>query len=234
MNNTLANGLQLLAHLSATAEAHSVTELAQRLKVPKSHAHRLLQTLVELGYALQDEDRRYRIGLEPLAVSRALLANHPLRRLARPHLHRLAEATGLDAVVAVPWRPAQALIIGAAHPQGEPRDQAMLIGGPLAFPGTATGKLLAVLRPGFADPATLTSAERREIARSEIAYKDPGFAGGVNGLAVAVRDADGAVIGALGMSGGGAAFAAGHLRAAKLLRAAVADIAATLALPSTA
>ena len=84
MNNTLANGLALLAELSATAQAHSVTELAGRLRVPKSHAHRLLQTLVEIGYAVQDGDRRYRIGLEPLAISKALLANHPLRIAAMP------------------------------------------------------------------------------------------------------------------------------------------------------
>ena len=35
--------------------------LAQRLALPKSHVHRLLQTLVDTGYAVQDADRRYRI-----------------------------------------------------------------------------------------------------------------------------------------------------------------------------
>lgn len=234
MNNTLANGLQLLATLSATAEAHSVTELAQSLGLPKSHVHRLLQTLVDTGYAVQDADRRYRIGLEPLAISKALLANHPLRQLARPHLHRLAEATGMDAIVSIVHRGGVALVLAGVYPDGEQRDLATAIGNRLNFPGTATGALFAVTIPDYADPTALPAAERKAIARDGFALKDPTLTTTFNGMAASVRDADGQVIGALGLSAPREVFVPGLPNARQLLRAAADAISATLALRPTA
>lgn len=234
MNNTLANGLQLLATLATTAEAHSVTELAQRLELPKSHVHRLLQTLVESGYAIQDADRRYRIGMEPLAISKALLANHPLRQLARPHLHRLAEATGMDAIVSIPHRNGGALVLAGVYPNGEQRDLATAIGNRLGFPGTATGALFAVTIPEHADATRLPAAERRAIARDDIALKDPTLAAPVNGIAIAVRDAEGTVMGALGLSAPINTFTVAVDAARPLLRAAATAINAALAHAPTA
>jgi IclR family KDG regulon transcriptional repressor len=232
MNNTLANGLHLLAELSATAAAHTVTELATRLQVPKSHAHRLLQTLVELGYAVQDPDRRYRIGLEPLAISKALLANHPLRRLAMPHLHRLAEATGMDAIASVPHRGGSAIILAAVYPGGEQRDAISAVGNRLGHPGSATGALFACLIPGFAEPVDIAAARRRAIARELVAVRDPGFAGTTNGMAAAVRAGDGAVVGALGLSAPGRVFAERYERSRTLLRTAADAIERQLADPT--
>lgn len=234
MNNTLGNGLDLLAFLSGTAEAYSVSELARRLDLPKSHVHRLLRSLVEHGYAVQDEDRRYRIGMEPLVVSKALLANHPLRRAARPHLHRLAAATGLDAIVTIPHRDGAALVIDAVHPDGEQRDPASHIGNRLAFPGSATGRLFAVGIPGFADPGTLPAGERRSIQRTRLALRDPGMRESHNGLACAIRDPAGGVVGGFGLSGPRDPFAAAFDAAAVAIAAAAAAVEAALALRPTA
>lgn len=220
MNNTLANGLHLLAELSSTAAAHTVTELAARLQVPKSHAHRLLQTLVELGYAVQDADRRYRIGLEPLAISKALLANHPLRMLAMPHLHRLAEATGMDAIATVPHRAGAGIILAAVYPGGEQRDAISAVGNRLGHPGSATGALFACLIPDFAGADGITASRRRAIARELVAVRDPGFAGTTNGMAAAVRAGDGTVVGGLGLSAPGRIFAERYERSRALLRSA--------------
>ncbi len=219
MNNTLANGLHLLAALAATAEAFSVTELAQQLELPKSHVHRLLQTLVETGYAVQDDDRRYRVGMEPLAISKALLANHPLRQVARPLLHRLSLATGMDALVSIPHRHGQALVLAAVYPHGEQRDQATAIGNRLRFPGSATGALFAVTVPGFADPAELPAKQRAAIARDRIALKDPTLKESpINGMAGAILGADGQVIGAIGLSAPREIFSAAYEHARSQLR----------------
>lgn len=233
MNNTLANGLHLLAELSATAAAHSVTELATRLQVPKSHAHRLLQSLVELGYAVQDPDRRYRIGLEPLAISKALLANHPLRILAMPHLHRLAEATGMDAIATVPHRGGAAIILAAVYPGGEQRDAISAVGNRLGHPGSATGALFACLIPDFTATEGLPATRRRTIARELFAVRDPGFSGTTNGMAAAVRAGDGTVVGGLGLSAPGRVFAERYERGRALLRAAADAIETQLAQPAT-
>lgn len=227
MNNTLANGLRLLDLLSATAEAHSVTDLAQRLAVPKSHAHRLLQTLVEQGYAVQDGDRRYRIGMEPLVVSKALLANHPLRRAARPILHRLTAATGLDAIATIPHRGGCALVLAAAHPDGEQRDASSSIGNRLPFPGTASATLFAALVEGFADPAPIEG--REAIVRDRFVWLDPSQRAEVNAMAAAVCDPSGAVVGALGISGPRQHFAAVQAAARIELRAAADLVALAIA-----
>ncbi|PRY60160.1 IclR family transcriptional regulator [Knoellia remsis] len=78
-----------------------VTDAAAALGVSRSTAHRLLQTLAYRDFAEQAPDRSYRPG--------SLLAtgehtSHPyaaLRRVARPHLHELATATGESANVQV-------------------------------------------------------------------------------------------------------------------------------------
>ena len=230
MNNTLANGLTLLAFLSGTAEAYSVTELAQHLDLPKSHVHRLLQTLVGMGYCLQDEDRRYRIGLEPLVISKALLAHHPLRQVARVHLHRVAEATGLDTLIAIPHRASTALVLGVAYPGGEQRDAATAIGNLLRFPTTASCTLFAVVIPGFADASVFADDVRADIAARDQALKDPANASEVNGLTTAIRDADGQVVACLGISGPRTAFADDLDR----LRAIQAEAAAAIATAYTA
>lgn len=225
MNNTLANGLRLLDLLSSTAEAFAVTDLAQRLGVPKSHAHRLLQTLVAQGYAVQDGDRRYRIGMEPLVVSKALLANHPLRRAARPILHRLAAATGLDAIVSIPHRGDAALVLAAVHPDGEQRDPASAIGNRLRHPGSASGAVLAAYLDGFAPSAPMPAAERAAIRRERLFWLDPAQRAEVNAMAAPVLDPAGAVVGVIGISGPRARFAEIHPVARIELRAA-ADLAA--------
>jgi len=228
MNNTLANGLRLLDLLSATAESFAVTDLAARLGVPKSHAHRLLQTLVEQGYAVQDEDRRYRIGMEPLVVSKALLANHPLRRAARPILHRLAVATGLDAIVSIPHRGGSALVLAAVHPDGEQRDPGSAIGNRLRYPGSASGTLLAALIDGFADPSAMPADDRAAIVRDRFVWLDPSQRAETNAMAAAVSDLAGVVVGVLGISGPRRRFAEIHAEARIELRAAAELVAVAL------
>lgn len=72
----------------------SVTDAATALGVAPSTAHRLLSSLVFRDYAVQDRDRRYRLGpalveqrTEPLTLSR-------VRSLAHPALEKLHEEVG--------------------------------------------------------------------------------------------------------------------------------------------
>lgn len=217
MNNTLANGLALLQFLSRTADSFGVSELATALSLPKSHVHRLLRTLVEGGYAVQDSDRRYRVGLRPLEVSSAVLHHLPLRAAALPRLHRLAEITGLDAIATIP-HDGVGLTVAAVFPAGRQRDPGAAIGSRLAPGGTATGKVFATLIDGFADRATVPPRELPSIRRARFAVKDASLAAPMNGMAAAVVDERGAVLGGLGLAGPGDDFRRGFERASALLR----------------
>ncbi len=69
----------------------TVSEIAERLGVARSTAHRLLAMLVYRDFAVQDEDRTYRAGpvLELAAHSQSLVSR--LRAAAQPHLRRVVD-----------------------------------------------------------------------------------------------------------------------------------------------
>ncbi|WP_329539528.1 IclR family transcriptional regulator [Streptomyces sp. NBC_01358] len=69
--------------------AATVSQIAERLEVARSTAHRLLAMLVYRDFAVQDENRVYRAGpvLELAAHSQSQVSR--LRAAALPHLHRL-------------------------------------------------------------------------------------------------------------------------------------------------
>ncbi|MER7571574.1 IclR family transcriptional regulator [Streptomyces sp. NPDC126514] len=69
----------------------TVSQIAERLGVARSTAHRVLAMLVYRDFAVQDEDRVYRAGpvLELAAHSPSLVSR--LRAAALPHLQRVVE-----------------------------------------------------------------------------------------------------------------------------------------------
>ena len=128
MNNTLANGFRVLEHLAATAEPHSVKDLAAALNLPNSHACRLLKTLVETGYVEQDsKSRRYVISLRTLCLSNACLSRLAIRNRVRPFLDKLCREIERTVFLSVPlsWRP---LVVDVLYPDGINHDSALAIG----------------------------------------------------------------------------------------------------------
>jgi DNA-binding IclR family transcriptional regulator len=216
VNNTLHNGLIVLQRLASTTEPFTISGLAEALALPKSHVHRLLQSLVEDGWVVQEPDRRYRIGLKPLELSSALLSNLPLRRAAVPALRRVVEATGYDAIVAQ-LAGDSALIIAAEYPRGVVVDAAMAVGRRLLLHVTACGKMLASTLPVAEQdallgrlplpahsPNTLTTVDavRAEwtccrLANRALTRGEGNLA--VASIAVPVRDHEQRVVGALGV-----------------------------------
>jgi DNA-binding IclR family transcriptional regulator len=94
------NALRLASMLQLEG-VMSVSDVAQRLGVAKSTAHRLLTMLVYRDFAVQDDDRHYRAGpvLELAAQSPSF--NSALRAAALPHLRRLVELTRESANLAI-------------------------------------------------------------------------------------------------------------------------------------
>ncbi|MYT74087.1 MULTISPECIES: IclR family transcriptional regulator [unclassified Streptomyces] len=79
----------------------TVSQIADRLGVARSTAHRILAMLVYRDFAAQDEDRVYRAGpvLDLAAHSQSLVSR--LRVAALPHLHRLVDLLDETANVTV-------------------------------------------------------------------------------------------------------------------------------------
>ena len=219
MNNTLRNGLHLLEHLAGTTESFAISALASHLDLPKSHVHRLLQGLVEDGWVVQDENRRYRIGLKPLELSSALLAHLPLRQTALPVMRQLADATGYDAVLAQMVDGA-VLVIAGEYRLGR-TDPTMAIGRRLGLDRSATGRLLAgyltpeeqaqmLVRLAPVDPVALQAIwTTSRLEHRALNPPTPGAA--VVSLAVPVRDRDQRIRGALGLALPASAWSDDHV-----------------------
>lgn len=193
----------------------TVSQVAQRLGVGRSTAHRLLQTLVYRDFAVQDDQRTYHPGpvLELAAYSRSSTSR--LRAAALPHLRHLVDLTGESAHLTI--RAGEtARFIASAECQ-----QALRVGSRegMVFPAhltTAGLVLLADLDPSEVndlysegsythrpaerpDPANLRSRLAR-VRRSGFAFNDGLSERGVIALGVAIRDADGTALAGLSLS----------------------------------
>ena len=99
---TLERGLAVLELLGTADSGCPVSEVAQRLQLPMGTTHRLLQTLLHVGYVEQDpRTRRYQLGLKILELRGATVGAMRMAAEARPLLRDLMQRTGLRAHLAV-------------------------------------------------------------------------------------------------------------------------------------
>lgn len=95
MDSTLAKGLAVLEWMARSQKDCRVVDVAQALNLPRSNAHRTLQTLVECGWAVQDPaTSTYRAGLRLFELGALVEEAVDLKALLHPHLAALAQATG--------------------------------------------------------------------------------------------------------------------------------------------
>lgn len=86
----------------ATDGELGVSDIARRLGVAKSTAHRLLQTLVSRGFVEQDHTGQYRLGIHIYELGQLAQARNELRYAALPTLRGVARSTGLTVNFSVP------------------------------------------------------------------------------------------------------------------------------------
>ncbi|MBP1931209.1 IclR family transcriptional regulator [Ammoniphilus resinae] len=92
---SLERAFQIVEQVSVEKNGIGITELSVKLGMYKSTVHRVLNTLVHLGYVEQDRNtEKYKLGYRWLAVSSRLLNNLDIRKVAYPYLQDLADHTG--------------------------------------------------------------------------------------------------------------------------------------------
>lgn len=94
------NALRIAAMLQLEG-ALTVSEIARRVGVATSTAHRLLAMLVYRDFAVQDADRTYRVGPVLELAAHARSATSQLRATAVPHLQRLVDRLGESVNLAI-------------------------------------------------------------------------------------------------------------------------------------
>jgi DNA-binding IclR family transcriptional regulator len=123
-----------------------VSDIARRLGVAKSTAHRLLTTLVSRGFVEQDpHSGLYRLGLHLFELGQLAHARNELRHVAMPVLRQVHVATGLTVNFGVPDGPDIVFL-----ERLENRDGVRILGHfgrRLPAHTTSSGKVIAAFNP---------------------------------------------------------------------------------------
>ncbi|MFE7467425.1 IclR family transcriptional regulator [Streptomyces sp. NPDC057499] len=193
----------------------TVSQIAERLGVARSTAHRILAMLVYRDFAVQDEDRLYRAGpvLELAAHSQSLVSR--LRAAAMPHLHQVVDLLDETAnltvrtggtvrfIASVECR--QALRVGSREGMVFPAYRTTA--GLLLLAELSDEELDEVYAPGphpdrpadGPDPARLRT-ELKRLSRNGFAVNKERSERGLIAIGVPVRDRDGTALAGLSVS----------------------------------
>lgn len=88
----VADRLFQALELLATNGAMGLQELSNNLSLNKSTTHRVVSSLVYMGYVKQEEDSlKYRLSFKILEISQHLIAQINMVEIARPSLKKLAD-----------------------------------------------------------------------------------------------------------------------------------------------
>jgi DNA-binding IclR family transcriptional regulator len=194
-----------------------VTEVAERARLPKSTAARLLASLTREGVVEQvPGDTRYRLGGRLATLAAGVLPTRSLTRLARPSLAALAATVGEAAGLSV----AEGNLIHYIDQVDTPNPVSVRdwTGSRIPMHAVSSGQvLLAFRQPSalerylegplerFTDRTVVDPAALRErirgVRRDGFAWAREEFDRGINSVAAPIADASGEVIAAVHLHG---------------------------------
>jgi DNA-binding IclR family transcriptional regulator len=213
---SVRRAISALEEISDAGEV-GVTELGRRLGVHKATASRLVATLADRGLVERDPaTEKYRLGFGLIRLAGAAMASLDIVRTAHPVLEELAERTsetvnlgvlagdgvvyidqvaGTRSIVAVSW-------VGRRTPLHCTSNGKVLLAHmePAARAEHLAGPLEAVTPRTIVDPGVL-AAQLDDVVRRGYAQTIEELEEGLNAVAAPVRQADGAVVAAVSVSG---------------------------------
>ena len=99
---SLTRGLTLLEKLAESEGGITLTEISSRADLPPSTAHRLLNTLADMGFVTQAKDSGlWYVGLKTYRVGCAFISNRDFVGESHAYLRKLMEASGETANLSI-------------------------------------------------------------------------------------------------------------------------------------
>lgn len=96
----VARATRIVTALAEHPYPLGIVELAHFVQLSPASVHRILTTLVSVGWVEQNSrTAKYRLGMRAIGVGSVGLATNPVLHDSRPYLARLAEWSGYDAVL---------------------------------------------------------------------------------------------------------------------------------------
>jgi IclR family pca regulon transcriptional regulator len=212
---SLGKGLAVMEILAAHPAGMTLTEMATRADMTRAGARRFLLTLVDAGYALQ-QDRRFLLSPRLLTVARTWLQGSSLWTYAEPFLRSAADRFSESSSAAV--LSGEDIVYVARIPGRHILSVALHVGTRLPAWCTSMGRVLLSDLPPSELRAFLASArivahtpksmiDRVELEREIIGVSRRGYAVideelelGLRSIAVPVRDRSGRIVAAINIS----------------------------------
>lgn len=214
---SIERAIKIMEELATEKDGIGVTELAHRVQLHKSTVHRILNTLMQYGYAEQNpKTEKYRLGTKLLYLGGAILDRMDIRREAHDLLNNLAEEVNETIHLVVPDGD-KAIYVDKIDSKRTIRMYSQ-IGRKAPLHASAVGKaILAFLPPGDVERVinkglerytknTIIDPERlkkhlEEIRQKGYAVDDEENEEGIRCVGAPVFDHTGKVIGAISISG---------------------------------
>ncbi|MFC9255865.1 IclR family transcriptional regulator [Amycolatopsis thailandensis] len=163
---SLQRAFELLEHLADTGGEASLSELATLSGLPMPTIHRLIRTLVDLGYVRQNTNRRYALGARLIRLGEN--ASMQFGSWARPLLAELVDEVGETANLAVLER--DEVVYVAQVPSKHSMRMFTEVGRRLLPHGTGVGKAMLAHLP--ADDVTALLARTGMPSYTEHTFTD--------------------------------------------------------------
>lgn len=215
---SLSRALRLLNALAWFPQGITLSEVAQKVGLPTSTAHRLLTTLQNERYVRFDGERSvWLVGVQAFRVGSAFARGRDLASLAKPFMRRLMEQCGETVNLAIPDHgeimylaqvECQKMMRAFTGPGGRASFHATAAGKAIlaAMPDGECARLLSGMELKRETPRTITiTAElKKELAATHMrgyAVDDEENAVGLRCVASVIFDEHGAPLASLSVSG---------------------------------
>ncbi|MHC1713386.1 MAG: IclR family transcriptional regulator [Solidesulfovibrio sp.] len=102
VSETLAKGLVILDLFGIEDAGYTLSEIAARVGISKTSAHRYVNTFCEQGYLIRDlRSGLYRLGVRTLALAQSMIEKSELVRAVKPLVDEAAARHGLHVDVGI-------------------------------------------------------------------------------------------------------------------------------------
>jgi IclR family acetate operon transcriptional repressor len=155
---SIEKALDLLLALGQRGGSAGLLTLAESVGVPKSSAHRLLQSLVSRGLVARTADGAYQLGGALVALGEVARRGDALLSASEPALREAARATGQSCFLVLA-REGQLVVAQVAEGSGFLRAMPTL-GGRVPVHASASGRLYLAFDPAQVELAAATEWQR--------------------------------------------------------------------------
>lgn len=208
--------LDILEFMSTHPRPYGATELSRCLEIPKNTVFRILRSLADREYAVQDAATgEYQLSTRVFTLGMSLYTRFELRQRARPHLEWLCRETEETCQIQVPHGD-KVLVLDTISPEVQfylrVVPGGLLYYHPNAFgkillafmPDEAVRKILPPKMPGLTPRTIILRSELlpqlQEARRTGLAYDNEEYTSGIFCIGAPVFDAEGKIAAGLGIT----------------------------------